>query len=291
MSNKLYIYNFHRISDDYSPAYPPIPLRVFEKIINNLNKKYLIIPQEALLQKESFNTKKDLLILSFDDAFLDFYQNALPILNKKKIPAVQHVITQCAQNGETFWTQKLNQIIEICYKRQIPLSIEELNYFNKNLTCYNVGKTALEIYKMLLNNKNRNFIISNILQNLNINIENTPMMNWEHLKEIANFKISIGSHTHSHDNLKYLNDEEILYELTYSKQLILKNIGIEPISIAYPNSQYNSNVFNISKDIGYKILYISGNKFNNIDNYNYLFCRINLYHTKYWKNWIKMHIY
>jgi peptidoglycan/xylan/chitin deacetylase (PgdA/CDA1 family) len=293
MSKHLYIYNFHRISDVKSPSYPPMPVKVFERVIQYLIKHYLIIPQEALTEKNQFVSKKPLLILSFDDAYYDFFENALPILEKYKISTCLHIITQCAQTGESFWTQKLNKTIEQYYESSKELTIDELNYSKKIKSVEEIEPIAIDVYKKLLFNTSKNKIIESLRNDLEYQVIDTKMMTWKDLRLLPKNQVSFGSHTHSHANLAELNETEAFTELKTSFDLISKELGVAPLSIAYPNGQYNLKTNDISIAVGYKILYTVSNSINKIDDYSTqnLYHRFNLYNTLYWKNWIKLQIY
>lgn len=129
MSAKYHIFCFHRVSDEYSPAYPPIPVKVFDRICRFIKRNYNIIDIED--SENAKTNKKPSAIITFDDAYMDFYENALPILFKYKIPAIQHIITHSAETGETFWTQKLNKIV----KKYSDVRIKNVPYagFKQNL--------------------------------------------------------------------------------------------------------------------------------------------------------------
>src|SRR6056297_2982137 len=148
MASKTQIFCFHRISNEISPAYPPIPVAVFDKICKFIDKRYLVIPLHEIQQ--SFRSRKPRAVITFDDAYYDFYSEALPVLVKYKLPAVQHVITTCAENGQSFWTQQLNKIIEAYAFQKIPLDFAPLNIHQIQLQTNSIEKTALKIYKWLL---------------------------------------------------------------------------------------------------------------------------------------------
>ena len=46
MSAKYHIFCFHRVSDEYSPAYPPIPVKVFDRICRFLNRNFNILARK-----------------------------------------------------------------------------------------------------------------------------------------------------------------------------------------------------------------------------------------------------
>ena len=80
----------HRISDDRDFFFNPIKVRTFEMLLEYLNKHYSIVPFSELKK----TTSKPKLVLSFDDGYYDFIENALPLLIKKGIPS-NHNIHRC----------------------------------------------------------------------------------------------------------------------------------------------------------------------------------------------------
>lgn len=143
MVSKSKIFCFHRVSDEISPAYPPLPKKVFRKTLEYIDKHYHVIDINDI--NSPIKSNKKLAVLTFDDAYYDFYENALPILRKHNFPAVQHVITHCAETGESFWTQKLNKIIEAYYFNKKKIEIPELNYSGIIPNAHEVGKLAFSL--------------------------------------------------------------------------------------------------------------------------------------------------
>lgn len=286
----LFIFNFHRISDEFSPAYPPIPVKVFEKIIKFLKNNFTIIDERELTEVVKENNKKIPLIITFDDGFYDFKENALPILEKYNIPVTQHIVTKCAETGESFWTQELNKAIETYFSNNQTIEIQDFIYKHTgNTSTKEIEKIALNLYLRLLKNPAKEQIIENLLANSKTKVQETKILSWDDINLLPKDLVSIGSHTHSHINLAELSENEIYSELLQSFNLIYEKTGIKPASIAFPNGQYNEKVIEISKQIGYKIGYTVNCKKN--FNFDFLLHRYDLYSTNYWKNGLKIMMY
>ncbi len=282
----IYIYNFHSVSNEQSPAYPPMPVKTFERVIKYLQRYYVIVPQEELLTTAMPYTKKDKCVITFDDGYKDFMDNALPVIAKHQVPVSLHVVSNTATTGEMFWTQKLNKTLEAYYKQRKSITnVFPQIYHINNLK--DIEKIAVEIYMQLLNDNSRDDIIDTMINNLRAPIDSTPMLTWEDIQALPKQWVAIGSHTHSHTNLLTLSAEEVYNELLASYQQIQEHTGTAPISIAYPNGQYNENINNMAREIGYKIMYTCNeakNRFNTLGLYN----RENVYNTSFWKNWVKL---
>jgi len=290
MEPKTQIFCFHRVSDEFSPAYPPIPVKVFEKILSFIDRNYVVIPMEEIEKK--CTSGKPRLIITFDDAYYDFYENALPLLYKFRFAAVQHVITNSATTGESFWTQKLNKLTEAYFNTEKSIIIPELqvNCTMKNTS--EVEKTALEIYFMLLDRPDRNELLIKLENQLDCNIAYTKMMTWNELNECTKYCVSIGSHTHTHATLSALDKTGLAYELEYSRKLIRDNIpSSDCVSLAFPNGRYNSGVIDMALQCGYKYLMSTEPCSFYQKTVNNVLPRFIVYNKQWWRNYVKLNIY
>ena len=288
--SQIFIFNFHRVSNEHSPAFPPIPVKTFEKVIRLLNHQFMIIPQEALVEKLPDSTKKDFCILTFDDGYADFAEYALPILEKHKIPSTLHIVTDVATTGKMFWTQRLNKIVETYYQLKMPIECSSLSQVYIMRNDKEVEMTALDIYLLLLEDDNRMEIINELASKITATIPETKMLTWQDLKSLPRDIVTIGSHAHTHNNLLKMSSDEVTEELSKSFNLIKENIGIEPLSIAYPNGQYSEEINTLASDIGYKLFYTCDGCKNALTQRR-LFHRANLYNRQLWKNILKIELW
>ena len=288
--SQIFIFNFHRVSNEHSPAFPPIPVKTFEKVIRLLNHQFMIIPQEALVEKLPDSTKKDFCILTFDDGYADFAEYALPILEKHKIPSTLHIVTDVATTGKMFWTQRLNKIVETYYQLKMPIECSSLSQVYIMRNDKEVEMTALDIYLRLVEDDNRMEIINELASKITATIPETKMLTWQDLKSLPRDIVTIGSHAHTHNNLLKMSSDEVTEELSKSFNLIKENIGIEPLSIAYPNGQYSEEINTLASDIGYKLFYTCDGCKNALTQRR-LFHRANLYNRQLWKNILKIELW
>ena len=292
MSNpKTLVLYFHRISDEVSPAFPPMPIKVFEQLLKFLKQRYLIIPLEEIGQ--SFQSKKSCFIITFDDAFFDFYENAFPLLKKHQVPAVLNVVTNCAETGKTIWTQHLNKLVETYFKlgRQLEL-IQMSGAADQIKKPSNIESVAIKLYYNLLKNQERERIITNWEKQINHPIEKTPMMNWSQVKECSQNRVLIGSHTHNHLNVSLLSEAELGFEFGHSSLLLEKNLGFKPKVLAYPNGAYSEKAIKIAAESGYKYLLTTEERSIrqlNLKNEEInVIPRFNVFHNAFWKTRIKL---
>ena len=97
---------YHRFNENQYPS-TNIKIAIFKKQIEQINNKKInfILPSNF---DKNFNLKKERkqILLTIDDAFSSFYENAWPILKKEKIPFILFVSTQpVGKYGYMTWEQ------------------------------------------------------------------------------------------------------------------------------------------------------------------------------------------
>ena len=101
---------YHRFNENKYPS-TNIQMDIFEKHINIIKSENLKFENiDRFNENFSKNKNKKKILLTIDDAFSSFYDNAWPFLKKNKIPFILFVSTEpVGKNGYMTW----NQIIEI----------------------------------------------------------------------------------------------------------------------------------------------------------------------------------
>jgi len=69
-----------------------------------------------------------------------------------------------------------------------------------------------------------------------------PLLSWDGVSELSQAGIEIGSHTTCHAQLDRIGDDEVLHELTASKQQIEDHLGLPVRSFAYPCGDFRPGV-------------------------------------------------
>ncbi len=67
----------------------------------------------------------------------------------------------------------------------------------------------------------------------------SDFLTWEELKQLKNSGWGMGSHTFSHRNLKEIDKETVLKELTQAENAIAQHLNTKPEHFAYPFGEYN----------------------------------------------------
>ncbi len=96
---------YHRFEENKYPS-TNIRLSDFKKHIDIINDQDIIFINPKNFENEILNKDKRKILLTIDDGYLSFYQNAWPILKEKKIPFILFVSTrEVGKNGYMDWEQ------------------------------------------------------------------------------------------------------------------------------------------------------------------------------------------
>lgn len=254
--NKLItILCLHRVSDEESITFPPFKVKDFERLLQYVDKHYQVVTISSL---SKIKDSKPAIIFSFDDGFLDVYENALPLLKKYGFPCNLNVVTQCLDNNFQIWTQRQNNLVEEIYRRKHICSFEmdnkKLTFDNFNQK--NIVEKNLGLFQFLFS-KDEIFVeqfLNEAESKMPFKIPTTPMMSWGNLKDaLEKYDIELGSHSVSHITLSNIRDKEkLVSEIHDSKMWIEKNTARKVELFAFPNGNYNNDVIEQCKLAGYK---------------------------------------
>ena len=75
----------------------------------------------------------------------------------------------------------------------------------------------------------------------------------DEIKEMNEYGIEFGSHTHTHPHLTALSPDQMLHELSYSRSVLENLISKEVVSVCYPFGDVNRQVIETARKAGYSV--------------------------------------
>ena len=124
------------------------------------------------------------------------------------------------------------------------------------------------------------FVITDFIGNYNY-------VSWDHIHEMSNCGIEIGSHSQSHPSLPVLNDVGLSKQISGSKEILEQN-GLTIVSFCYPSGQYNTNAVNQVMKSGYKAAVTTKFGIASSNNSHYLLPRVRINRATNLKNFEKL---
>jgi len=282
--NVLYIALFHRVSNEKTYYYSPMPAKVFDDLCAYFSRYFSVI-RFSELKNQPIEPLKPALIISFDDGHRDVLEYALPILKKYKLKFNINLVTETLLTG-------MPQDNLVAY--DALNSTKKSHYFNPQISAsINIDKsrpirTEMEFVRLFqsLNKEQRRQLRDDIISKLGgSRLKFSRMLTKEDVCCLKENGAEIGSHTYSHPILPNISYEEIEFELANSKVLLEKMFGEKVDIIAYPDGKYNNAIISKSREVGYKFLLLTGEMTNVLNGtLKQEFCRVGLYHDAFDEN-------
>ena len=249
-NRELSVLMFHRVSDRPDPLWPPMPVGSFRSLMEEVAGSCHVVPLEALGRQEGY-PGKPLVAISFDDGYLDFLENAAPILTRLGLPAHHNVCPACIDRGTPPWTQVVAGYLQSRKTSSIALpSGEEIR-----ISTPVVEKDFLAVCDALygIPDDERQQWIEAIAKEVPTAFL-PPLMTWDDIRSCSRMGFHIGSHGQSHKNLAQVNDPNLLdQEIRQSRVRIKEETGSTPSLFAFPNGLYHASSLKTVKESGYRI--------------------------------------
>jgi peptidoglycan/xylan/chitin deacetylase (PgdA/CDA1 family) len=173
-------------------------------------------------------------LITFDDGY---FNNTLitDTLAAYQIPAVFFISTAYIQEGKKFWSDALY------HERKKKYATDEA-ILREIMSLKHLKVAQVEDYLV------REFGTA-VLKPLSDT--DRPMTPEELGTFAAHPFVHLGNHTHQHEILTNLSEEEIMEELRTSQQLLHTFTGQTPYFISYPNGSYSDTVLKAASDQGF----------------------------------------
>jgi len=227
---------------------------LFEKQIQELTKGFNVVSLTTVIKvlKGEIPRRENMIALTVDDGYADFYHYAYPILKKYDMPATIYVPSEFADGKLWLWPDRLTYVMEktLCASYTFTLGNQPVPYQLVNEKPYGKLWNELVHYCLSCNDEEKNRFLNQFAMELGVSVPDKPVddfaaANWDQLSEMAENGIEIGAHTSTHPSLAKVSSENLHYEIFGCKEKLEKKLGVKVTNFCYPNGQssdYNAEV-------------------------------------------------
>jgi peptidoglycan/xylan/chitin deacetylase (PgdA/CDA1 family) len=257
----LKILTFHRVSYNSDYFIPPMVIqsKVFSRLVTILGKMKNIVDLDEIFYNSYENElHKDCVAITFDDAYIDNYQIAKQILERKGVPATFFVPYYPVENGKPYWWDHIFYVADKNKKRLIKWLIKKkiFNQATENGRFHGNHNTSIlcrDIVRRLneFSENDRQAFLSAFGQEFGAYNGERLLMNWDEIRQLKNNGFSIGSHSFSHVPLTDLSACKAQIEVKESKIRLEQKIGITVSGFSYPRGSYSAMHASIVEQAGY----------------------------------------
>ncbi len=193
-----------------------------EEVVSALQNKYALPPRSVLI--------------TFDDAYLDFKTYAWPVLRRLNLPAVLFVPTNYVSGEQkVFWWDRLYHAV--VQTKHETLDLPRVGHWTLRTPAER--HRAFENLKQLVSScqhRDARNLLDIIIQELDVPPMDGPAcLTWQDIREMADEGLVVGAHTRSHPLLSRISIEEARQEISGSQQDIQQHVGLSWPLFAYPS--------------------------------------------------------
>ena len=270
MNKKLsfIMYHFIRNKNKKFPNINSIDVNFFNKQIKYFKSKFNIITIQELIDSFENNYKiaQNSIILTFDDGYIDHFENVLEILLDNKvygsfypcitssfkhkilIPNKIHFILSKISEKKIY--NDLNLFIE---KYQKLYKLKKLNFYKKNYFKPSVYDSEYKFYiKFMINIilpnkfsvKVSDYLFKKYITTDVRSFAKKLYLSKNHIIQLKKLDMHIGLHGYDHQSFNKLTISEINSQITLNKQYLSKIncLDNDNLSIAYPYGSYDIKI-------------------------------------------------
>ena len=260
------IFTLHRVLPDEPADFSPnailqVEPDFLEYVIERVRDLGLDIVSldEALERLAEPKKGRGFVVLTFDDAYRDNLQNALPILRRQEAPFTLYVPTALVDGAGEVWWQAIEDIIA----RQEAIVFHdgaETDYVDTSTT-----PQKLEAYNTLywqmrrMPEDERVQLLASFAKAYGYDLARQCrdlIMDWQSLRRFAGEPLcTIGAHTVHHYELAKLPIEQARAEMAQSADILKAQFGIRPAHISYPiggPASAGQREFDLARELGFR---------------------------------------
>lgn len=204
-------------------------------------------------------------LITFDDATLDFQEFALPELRSRNLPATLFVPTGFVEQRDfRFWWDRLHQCIWYS-----PNSILETKFGRFRISSYNERITAYRKLRDVIKTSSHQIameFVESLCQQEGISSTSSNVMNWEQLRQLPKQGVTLAPHTQSHPLLTRISRKEARNEIVASRDDLQREIGNVLPVFAYPGGAHNPFLVETLRQEGIELAFTVERGVNDLGN-------------------------
>ena len=200
-----------------------VGVTAFNRYIEWISRAYVVIPILELANRlRRRQPVGGLAVLTFDDGYVGSIRHALPVMRAAGVPFTVFPVVNGAADPHAFWWDAV-----------VNLNLRDRERFLLEFQ----GDGA------------------RILESANMSAVAVPDVllpaSWQMLRDVLGSDITIGSHTVTHRNLATLPPHELSHELSASRIVLKRELGVDADAIAYPYGRSSDAVHAAAAAAGY----------------------------------------
>lgn len=257
----LRILTYHRVDEPgaHPDLYPRVTVspRAFDAQMRYLAEKYHVIsmPELLFLSRHRGTLPPNSAMITFDDAYCDFADQAWPILKRYNLPATLFVPTAFPDNPvRSFWWDDLYYALRATERRE-DLDTPAGRISLATEADRDQALTRLRDYVKSLPHEEAMAWVDHICRKLGVLMPERAVLSWDRLRQLAGEGVTLGAHTRTHPLMNRVSLEAARAEAVGSLRDLEQEIGSALPIFAYPSGGFNDEVVRLLKEEGIELAF------------------------------------
>ena len=271
--NLLRVLMYHRVAepDTHPTLYPGLisaTPEAFDQQMSYLAANYNVVSMREVL--DACLTGAALphrsVLITFDDGYCDFAENAWPTLKRYGLLATLFVATAFPDHPErTFWWDRLYLAVHSTTRRdQIETPIGRLPLTTPGQRAQAFDR--LKEYLKTLPHHRAMALVEQIVAELGTCNAEHSVLDWSRLRQLASEGVTLGAHTRTHPMMPCISAEEVRSEAIGSLHDLEREVGPTLPIFAYPSGGFNDEVTHILEREGFVLAFTTVRGINDLRN-------------------------
>jgi len=198
------------------------------------------IRPEELSHPSGPNRTRPEVLVTFDDGYRDYHDNAYPILEEFRIPSVLFLATSFIDCPGLIWTDAVGWAVNNSKRKQIELPWDDAVMSIADLParrrCISACKQFLKQVPDADRLRWQDELFARLEAVPDASVIERQMLTWDEVRATHGLT-SIGGHTHTHPILSQVSRERADEEIRLCTERIYAETGTAPRYFAYPNGR------------------------------------------------------
>ena len=236
----LRVLTYHRVDDpearpDLAPQLAVRPA-AFEAQMRLVAERYNPVSLDDVLAavREGRPLPPRAVLVTFDDAYIDFAQHAWPVLQRHGIPVVLFVPTAYpADPSRAFWWDRLYYALQTTRASAVetPVGCFPLHTPRDRWSAYR----RLRAYVKTLPHSEAEALLERLYADLGAPPVRASVLDWDALRRLAAEGVRLAPHSRTHPLFNRISPEEARLEALGSWADLAREVGPTPRVFAYPS--------------------------------------------------------
>lgn len=268
---------FHRVTrpgPDVVPGLLSATPSGLAELLDTLTRHHAVISIGDLLRRADGGPAlpRRALLLTFDDAYVDFAEHAWPALRERGLPAVLFVPTAYPDAPDrTFWWERLHRAVSTSSRPTVTAPTGELSLATAGarVAAYRALRGDLKAmpHERMLETVDR------IVAELGGERPDELVLGWAELRALVAQGVALGPHTRTHPLLPRLDPAAIDAEIAGSREELTRMTGTDLPVFAYPSGATSPRVAEAVAAAGLRIAFTTARGVNDLRTASWLALR------------------